>query len=366
MPGAVNPADPTAPFELDGNALAQEGPPPQDWNCVPFSNFSSPPTTANCHPPNPEASAYVPDPVESNTDDILGQGSKDILDLDEWTRVLKKPPAKDDIANAAWATYSVPVSGQPDHEIVYFTADRISNNGDAFMGFWFFKNRLEVSGSSISPNHAVGDVLVLVNFIQGSGQKADSQEIGVFRWVGTGGDVQGGTLETIIPIGDGDCATAASTVHACAQFNTEPVPSNFPFQSTNSGDPANEYAVSQFVEGGIDLTQLLQGDDCFSSVMAESRSSSSVTAEQKDIVIGSLNTCGTIKIVKDSIPDSTQPFGFQQDAADVNDLDPASFSLFDDGNVANNTQTYELVKPGQYKISELANPTDWTLTNISC
>src|SRR5262245_22680670 len=223
VPGAVNPAG-TDTFELDGNALASATP-GDDWDCV----FGTPPAVCQ-DPPTPTTSTHVQDPVNDNNDDILGGGSKDILPLSGWTRVLQKPPAKDDIANAAWASYSVDVANGPPHDVVYFTADRISNNGDAYMGFWFFKNKIsENADGSFTGEHTVGDTLVLVDFIQGNGQQADVQEIGVYRWVGTGGDVNG-TLQTVVPLTEGTCATAADSVDACAQFNTESIPSVFDFQ----------------------------------------------------------------------------------------------------------------------------------------
>src|SRR5262249_27239808 len=151
----------------------------------------------------------------------------------------------------------------------------------------------------------------------------DVQEIGVYRWVGTGGDVNG-TLETLVPLTQGTCTTSGAD--ACAQFNVDPTDAAFPFQSTDSHDPPGTYTKSEFVEGGIDLTALLHGDDCFSTVMAETRSSSSVTAEQKDIALGSLNTCGTIVIKKDAVPNDAQDFGFHAGAP----LTPSAFNLDDD------------------------------------
>src|SRR5262245_14874712 len=349
VPGAVNPAG-TDTFELDGNALASATP-GDDWDCV----FGTPPAVCQ-DPPTPTTSTHVQDPVNDNDDEILGGGSKDILPLTGWTRVLQKPPAKDDIANAAWASYSVNVGGEP-HDIVYFTADRISNNGDAYMGFWFFKDKISVNpDGSFSGQHTVGDTLVLVDFIQGSGQKADVQEIGVYKWVGTDGDVSG-TLQTVVPLAEGSCALMDNAANACAQFNSDTVPSAFPFQSTDSHDPANTYTKSEFVEGAIDLTAALQGDDCFSSVMAETRSSSSVTAEQKDIVLGELNTCGTIVIKKHADPDDPQAFGFHAGPT----LSPATFSLVDNATPDANEQKYLLVKPGQYTVSEDASPVAWSL-----
>jgi uncharacterized repeat protein (TIGR01451 family) len=354
--GLTSAANPSAQglFELDGNGFTTASSTAADWNCL----FAVNP--ANCSgAPMPAASTHVTDPTLDSGDTILGQGSKDILPLSQWTPVTQKPPAKDDIANAAWANYA----GPGGHDFVYFSADRISNNGDAFLGFWFFKDKIGVSNGAFTGQHQDGDILVLVNFIQGQGANKISgatQEIGVFKWVSDGsGDINGGTLKTLVPLTQGTCPAGGD---ACAIFNTTSQTSTWPFQSTDSGDAANTWTPSEFVEGGIDLTALLADQGCFSSVMAETRSSDSPTAEQKDIVLGSLSTCGTVKIVKNAVPDDARSWGFS--AADG--LAPASFGLVDNGG-ATNTQEFDNVNPGTYHVSEDAfSALGWALSDVSC
>jgi uncharacterized repeat protein (TIGR01451 family) len=353
--GLTSAANPAAQglFELDGNGFTTVSSTAADWNCL----FG---TTTNCPATLPPASVHVTDPTLDTGDNILGQGSKDILPISQWTPVTQKPPAKDDIANAAWANYV----GPQNHDFVYFAADRVSNNGDAFLGFWFFKNKVSESNGSFTGQHEVGDILVLVNFIQGQGASKVSggtQEIGVYKWVGTNGDINGGTLQTVTALTDAACGSP-SVGDACAQFNTSDQPSVWDFQSADSGDPAKTWTGSEFVEGGIDLTALLADQGCFSSVMAETRSSDSPTAEQKDIVLGSLSTCGTINIVKNAVPDDARNWGFT--AAD--NLSPATFNLVDNGG-ATNTQQFTNVNPGTYHVSENAfSALGWALSGISC
>jgi hypothetical protein len=354
LTSAANPAD-VGLFELDGNGFATASTPQlADWNCL----FGS--VQTNCTgAPQPAAKSLVNDKTLDTTDDILGQGSKDILDISDWHLVSQKPPAKDDLAHAAWANYSKDVNGTT-HDVVYFSADRISNNGDAFMGFWFFKGDVHESGGAISGSHTVGDILVLVDFIQGNANKSDSQEIGVYKWVGTGGDVNG-TLQTVVALHDAQCG---ANVDACAVFNTSNQTSVWPFQSADSGDAANTWTPSEFVEGGIDLTALLGDQGCFTTVMAESRSSDSVTAEQKDIVFGQLSTCGTVRIVKDAQPNDPQSFGFSSTGNLL--ASPGTFSLVDNGDAAAATKVVTNVNPGTYTVTEDANPAGWSLSDISC
>ncbi|MCV5927546.1 hypothetical protein OFO11_37180, partial [Escherichia coli] len=63
----------------------------------------------------------------------------------------------------------------------------------------------------------------------------------------------------------------------------------------------NAFPYESFYEGGVNLTQLLGGIDgtasCFSSFMAETRSSASFTAALKDFVLGQFQLCG-MELVK--------------------------------------------------------------------
>jgi uncharacterized repeat protein (TIGR01451 family) len=359
LTSAANPSlPPSGTFELDGNGFTTPTSTLADWNCL-FLDPTTNPVATNCPATQPPARTFKTDPVLDSNDDILGGGSKDILPISQWNLVSQKPPAKDDIAHAAWANYD-----SNGHDIIYFAADRISNNGNAYLGFWFFKGSVGETGGSISGEHQVGDTLVLVNFIQGNGSATDSQEIGVYEWVGTGGDINGGTLQTVVPLTEAECVGSDASINACAQFNTTNQPSVWPFQSADSGDAANVWTPSEFVEGGVDLTSLFpNGTPCFTSAMAETRSSSSPTAEQKDIVFGQLATCGTIKIVKDAVPDNAQSFGFH--TADDLLPSPGTFSLVDNGTSAN-TNEIDSVKAGTYHVSEDANPAGWQLSQISC
>ena len=116
-----------------------------------------------------------------------------------------------DLAHAAWANYE-----QGTHDLVYFAADRISNNGSAFLGFWFFKGNVtkNPTGTGFTGVHTVGDILVLANFVQGNGGSkisGASETVGVFEWVGIdgGGDIGSQhSLQTLVPIGSADCTSS--------------------------------------------------------------------------------------------------------------------------------------------------------------
>ena len=61
------------------------------------------------------------------------------------------------------------------------------------------------------------------------------------------------------------------------------------------------FAKGQFFEGGINLSDLFGGDaPCFSTFLAETRSSQEVEAQLKDFALGSLDTCVPPDIETDS------------------------------------------------------------------
>src|SRR5215212_10082128 len=174
-------------------------------------------------------------------------------------------------------------------------------DGTAFMGFWFFKNlvipaadgkfRQGPLATDALSAHAVGDVLVLIEFTNG-GAVATSK---VFEWVGTGGSESGGTLNDIT-------ATApVGSVISISNINSQAVPGGScpAWQHTPKSGPNGTIQTNSFFEGAINLDAFpaLQGA-CFSSFLAETRSSASVTATLKDFVLGQFNTCPHVSITK--------------------------------------------------------------------
>src|SRR5690606_28936251 len=65
---------------------------------------------------------------------------------------------------------------------------------------------------------------------------------------------------------------------------------------------------------------------------------------------------GSIRIVKEAIPQDPQPFGFTGDLG--------SFSLVDDGSGASASRTFA-VPPGTYTVTASV-PAGWTLAGITC
>jgi hypothetical protein len=251
-------------FELDRNATNDAAVAGDDWNQV-FLGTD-----------NADVSQFQTDDAEIYT----GGATKDDLDIPGWRHTAGNVPDKDELLHGYAARYD-------DH--LYFGADRFANNGDAVIGIWFFQSNVgPIAGGGFSGQHINGDVLVLSDFTKGG----ETSTIRVFQWHSPGGEING-TLDLIF----GTTATPSDCVAsplppndpACATVNAASTPSPWPF--TPKSGPSGSFAKGEFYEGGIDLGALDLADECFSSVILETRSSQSVDAVLKDFVAEPFQTC---------------------------------------------------------------------------
>jgi uncharacterized repeat protein (TIGR01451 family) len=288
-------------FELDGNATASADP-GDDW--------SSHPGATGTH------FRFIEDGFNNSSDiGFTGGGSKDDLNTSSWAwEKATVTPDKDDIENAFAAAYQK--SGDT---FVYFGLDRFANNGDAFVGFWFFKNGIGLTGGPTSggfaPNHSVGDLLVLSNFTNGGTVSI----VEVFEWVGSGGDTNG----TLQKLAEGKvCTDAPAADKACAFANEDD--EDAPWAYDPKFGTNGTYPQGSFFEGGINLDKLFGTDaPCFSGFLAETRTSQSVDAVLKDVAVGDFNTCEPPNI-STSVSDSTIDLGDSvTDTADFTNNSPA-------------------------------------------
>jgi uncharacterized repeat protein (TIGR01451 family) len=226
------------------------------------------------------ATAFVTDKVSSNTDDIFqGGGSKDTegIQAGRWLFTAGKPQGKDDITHAYAAAYTDPGNG---HLLLYAGLDRFDNSGDSTAGFWFFANNIAENpnvttngGHPFTGTHQDGDILLVSDFTVGGSVST----IKVFRW--TGNDSTG----SLVALNNGNPISG----NTFAIVNSSSV--GVPWLYTNKSG-ANQPAAGEFLEEGVDLTALgLQG--CFSTFLAETRSSQSPTATLSDFVTGSFPLC---------------------------------------------------------------------------
>ena len=251
-------------FELDGNAVAGAAA-GDDWSTFPGGSAV--------------ATAFINDGTDPQDTTYLHQGgSKDIEDFSEWSRTqTDEAPDKDEIMHAYAAAYH---SGGD--LILYFGMDRFDASGDAQVGFWFTKDSIAIDGANVTGHHEDGDILVLSDFVNGGAVPV----VRVFEWVGSGGS--DGSIDEITPSGDADCGSAGAGDERCAIINA--ATASAPWSFTNkSGD--HDFAPGEFYEGGVNLTALGITEGCFSTFIAETRTSQSTDARLKDVAMGGFPLC---------------------------------------------------------------------------
>lgn len=331
-------------FELDKNAV-DDASPLDDWQTLNSGGGSAIATTLDGNG-NP---VEIPD-LGGQTIFTTG-GSKDDLDLSQWRHKSGNSPPKDEITNAYAAAYQ---SGTDTY--VVFGADRFAQNGDAVIGFWFFQDEVSLittgpDAGKFSGVHTNGDVLILSDFSQGGGEVT----IRVFKWNSPGGAING----TLDLIGTG-FGCAASPLF-CAEVNDAPTPAPWPY--TPSQGPANIFPTGAFFEGGINLTQLGITNVCFSSFLAETRSSTSVDATLKDFVTGTFTLVPDVSAGADANINCTTP---TTQLTASSSLEPnATFHwTTSDGNIVGNPdqKTITVDKAGTYQV-EVQGPTGCSNTD---
>jgi hypothetical protein len=218
-------------FEIDGNRADDSGPgDPIDWDTPPFgvTQFTDP---------------------SGSTDDILGQGSKE-LEPGGWSCVVQSAPGKDDIVNGAVAFRII--DGK---EYLYVNFQRATTTGDAHMDYEFNQSDEPNPACPELPRRTNGDILITFDTEQGG----KIILVRAFRWAG---DATSGTFEELELGSQGIFWDAAVNI-----------PSTIPGVEAGA-----------FGEAAINLTDTIGGVDCllFSSVYMKTRASTSISAELKD------------------------------------------------------------------------------------
>jgi hypothetical protein len=344
-------------FQLDANASTAVNPAPtalEDWDLICKANpgqctfapgYTQPSGTTVAKP-----NTFVKDPSESATDDILKGGTKDDNDIDSWKWTSAKPsPPKNDLTDGYAAQYTckgsetnsvASCSGTTGDKLLYFGADRLSNNGSANIAFWFFQGPVAATPSPLSGTtcnvsagcpfsglHTAGnvslggttpgDILVISAF----GPKA---AINVYEWVGPGKatkDYLGGnscftsvcTLQPLF-VGGQDCPSVTAD-NACAVVNSVSTPS--PWVLPQKGTPANSFAPTNFFEGGLNLTKLGEAGGCFSSFLINTRASAAGDAELHDKISGQFAQCKPTLTTQASTNATVQPGTAVHDTATI-------------------------------------------------
>jgi hypothetical protein len=330
-------------FELDRNAVDQAAA-GEDWDKVcpapsvpPVASDISRPATDTPHclgGTTAERSTFTKDGVDKG-DDIFtgaqpGGNSKDPDLISGWRWKLGSVQDKDDLEHAGAAQYSVPTSTCPNIDqtlpscvLLYLTADRFAVSGDSQLGFWLFRKKVSENaipaGSSVgsfSGSHTArtgcpgvncsrGDILILADFLKGGA----APTVRVFEWVGSGGSdgsldlIAGTTAQPADCLGTTTTPPVGNNDNLCATVNTANTDS--PWKYTPKAGTANVWPAGAFFEGGINMSALGLGNECFSTFEAETRASQSPTSTLSDFVIHTFARCGATLTTQSSQTGST-------------------------------------------------------------
>ncbi|MGH3119231.1 MAG: hypothetical protein ACRDQ2_19365, partial [Gaiellales bacterium] len=290
-------------FELDRNAVDNSGAPlPDDWATLHAGGGSA-----------DEFTGILPDIGADGGTQFQGGGSKDDLDITQWLWKTGEPLDKDDITNAYAAAY-VNTKDTGDNNvgdlIIYYGLDRFSSNGSAQVGFWFLQDpnfgltdTPSGGGFQFSGAHVDNDILVQSNFSQGG----VIDRISVFKW-------QGGALVPVITAAD--CLGPPPSPFddaACGTVNRQPEPAPWDYTpKANEGTPGT-FLTGAFFEGGLNISRLVPDAGCFTSFLAETRTSTPFDARLKDFVTDNFELC---RITVDKTGDTLGKIG-----------DPADYTI---------------------------------------
>lgn len=279
-------------FELDGNPQLSATTAGDDWETLYNTSDANDPlgtfvTSTSMPIADGDSNSSTPD-----TSYFTGGGSKDVRDVSSWRHSTGDvAPDKDEILNAFAAAYKADTDDADTDEelIVFFGADRFANDGDAQMGFWFFKNNVtKKSDGTFSGVHANGDILVLSDF--SGGGKVSTMT--AYTW--DNGKLKALNLSNSVV----DCS-ATHNADLCATENGSTVDSLWSYQP--KGAAADKYPIGSFLEGGINVSHLLPTTDgCFASFLAETRSSTSTSAQLKDFALGGFPVCASSTSLNDT------------------------------------------------------------------
>jgi hypothetical protein len=297
LPGAVLCAavamaqvPPTSVFQLDGkapnsNLTCSYGQPCDYWNLLngTGNNIAGGGVGAGSQSGHSSVRTFING--TSSTFSFQGGGSKDANLISQWTYAVTGSPNKDTINGAYAAAYTQ----GGDFQLI-FGADRLSPNGDANIGIWFFQQAVTTNSTGgFTGAHLDHDIFVISAFTNGGGASG----IAVYEWDHT-------CTSAVKNPAPGQCADSNLRVLATAAANN--VCGTSPYCAiTNAAATASSWegplASPLFFEGGVNLTAAFAAVGvtefpCFSSFLVETRSSQSTSAVLKDFLVGGFPVCG--------------------------------------------------------------------------
>ena len=290
----------TGKFQLDGDASSSTlGTPPatDDWDKVCHQYAPAGTTCSTTLNTTGSTSGLWANDGSLNATIFTGGGTKDPQDVSSWAWKdgAGGLPDKDNLLHAFAVRYSLtPATTCPSPtstcEVIYFGSDRLDNSGDAQQGFWFMQNKISLGSNSVGGGsgftgvHKLGDILVISDFSNGG----TTSTITVYSWDPT----VSGNLRLLETSTSASCSTVSPATGDpfCGIVNSSTITMPWSF-TDKSGTPSNGALNGEFYEAGINLSAIGLGGECFSNMVAESRSSTSTTATLKDFVLGTFGGC---------------------------------------------------------------------------
>lgn len=311
-------------FELEGDMVDSPAGAPYDWTKL----FNAMGQRITPLPDDFVDSGFDADHAFPDTSTFTG-GSKDILDVAGWSCTdSNNLGGKFDIINAYSTIYEVPEAtgtyGAGD-QLLFFGIERAATEGDGAMGFWFLHDGTadcEKTANGKAPaftgHHADGDIFVAAGFSNGGTEAT----VTAYEWEGG----PNGFLDVDDPLVTGQLCNANSSHDACGVVNTAEIATNAdkPWPSPDKNGGALD--VNAFYEGFVRVPAA-ESTGCFSTFVANTRSSTSPTATIMDFSRGSFPTCQPSTALSGS-PTTTSP-----EIAVVGDQVTYSFTELNDGNV---------------------------------
>jgi hypothetical protein len=297
------------------------------------------------------------DKATGSGDDSFGQGTKE--DTAVPTVVSGSiPPNKSDLLN--FGVYlETTATGARFLNMFWHRVQEPS--GTTNMDFEFNQSST-ISANDVTPVRTAGDLLIQYDLSQGG----TNPVLFVSRWVTSGAGSQCQASNAVPCWGTKTNLTAAGD--AAGSINTSAIPAA-------ESDGLGDVSARTFGEAQLNFDALTGGSSSctsFGSAYLKSRSSDSFTAALKDFIAPvtlNLNRCGTITIIKHTVPAGLdQNFGFTSNIAGgqlscSTDTTPASFTLNDAGT---DTETCTNVPIGSYTVTEGADPTGFAFDDVTC
>ncbi|MDP2067455.1 MAG: hypothetical protein Q8K04_00690 [Lutibacter sp.] len=278
LPGIAPVQTPIGGFGVDGDAYANTPTPGiGDWfyNATLYPGAGRGLFNPDGTVTDPTRTFFLQDNWIQNTDLTIFTGTNKINhNPSTYTWGPGSSPNKNEIQNAAaHFTYGAPGLGGNANDLwCIFAGDRMVTNGSSYIDFEFLQKTLTMTGTTsggftsagTSGGRTIGDILVTIEFVQGGG----AATVVIRKWQAVGA----GYEYVVYPNSD--------FVGKIFMTNNTSVTS-VPFDAYGG----NTYAVNQWAEGAINLTQVLGigQDPCYSISTLFIRTRSSGSSDQSEL-----------------------------------------------------------------------------------